>query len=507
MLKKNTFLIALFFFGFLSRFLLLPKMQTHVDSASYTLALINYNLQQETPAPPGYPLYFAFAKLIMLAVGDPYTSLLLVSALFSGAGAVVFYLFGKIWANKTLGIIAATLFLSSPTFYFFGLTAYVYLVNAVMTTIVALLVFLIISKGKQYSLLLGVVYALSLGARPQEVITTFPLFLYGIILLKKNERIKSVAIFLFVSLFWLVPFIFIVGGPHAYYEQLTHAAATALPSPNIILFIANRFKLASGFFLTFGAGVVFILLYFLRTLLYHLKKRNILFASKEKVTFFAVWALPSLLFNLFIRSDHAGYQTGYLTCGIFLLAVIIWKIFKNKQRLLVGIAAFICLVNLFLFFYNRDPEYRLPYRQTSFHYSDLQRNDFELSEKISFVKKNFLPSNTLILVSYVFWRQYSYYLPEYKIIDLNGFYTNDMNVINQVRESMYWKRVEYKNISRIFIVPVGIKNIVFLDDEVCEWKINGLLIRRIEKNICVSSIKVQKGEKFSYAEKKFFKKQ
>lgn len=508
MKRLDTFLVAFFFLsGILTRFPFVERMQSHIDSASFSLALIHYSFEHDTPAPPGYPLYLGLGKLFMLLVSDPHISLVLVSVFFSGIGAAVFFLAGKSFGNRATGIISTLLFLSAPTFYFFGLTIYPYLLVAVMTVLLAWCVFEIAFKKKQYGILLGAVYALCIGIRPQELLTTLPIFLYGLYSLSTRQRSRSIATFLILSFLWFLPFLAIVGGISSYVFYSSKAVSSALPLPNLTLFFVNRFKLASGFFLTFGAGSVILVMYPVFLSFQWVKKRTVTKQERKKLVFFAVWFIPPLLFNLIVRTEHAGYQMGYLTCLIFLFSSVIWTIAKHRFIPALCITSFVVAINLILFFYNRDPNHALPYRQSSFHYSDLRRNDYEISKKRDYVRKYFSDSSTLLLLSPVFWKQYAYHLPEYTVLELNGLYTNNASVKYQVREDRMWQREEYQNVNRVFSIPKGIEQLVFLDDEVCEWKVKGLLMRTLEKNICISWLKVQEGEKFSYADKVFFKKE
>lgn len=115
--KKITFLL-LFIVGLVSRFPLAEKFMSHTDASSLTLALSHYNLLQETPAPPGYPLYFAIGTIINFFFRNPHLSLVFESAVFTGLAAISFFLLGKAFGGRRVGFIAVTLFLTAPTFYF-----------------------------------------------------------------------------------------------------------------------------------------------------------------------------------------------------------------------------------------------------------------------------------------------------------------------------------------------------------------------------------------------------
>ena len=52
------------------RFPLIEKMQSHWDGPQYSIAVVRYSLIQETPAPPGYPLYIAMGRLFYFFTHD-----------------------------------------------------------------------------------------------------------------------------------------------------------------------------------------------------------------------------------------------------------------------------------------------------------------------------------------------------------------------------------------------------------------------------------------------------
>lgn len=499
MKKQDIALSLLFFFiGIFSRFPLIEKMHSHVDSSSLTLALIDYNFEQETPAPPGYPLYIGLAKLFMFVTHDPHRAILYVSVLFSGIGAVVFFLAGKSFSNRATGIIATMLFLSAPTFYFFGLTVYPYLVAVVMTTLIAWCVYEIAFKKKQYGILLGVLYALSLGVRPQEALTTFPLFLYGLLMMSFAQRVRSIHTFFLVLFLWLIPFLSIAGDMWGYLEHLRKAASSALPMPTLLYFLTRRFELASGFFLTFGAGIIIIAIFVLRLIFRFMKTRSFSTSEKKKVLFFAAWSIPSLLFNFFVRTEHAGYQTGYLTFFLFLLAIGIWKMFKNRMLLTVGVTLFIVVVNLFLFFYNRDPGFIRPYRQSSFHYSDIKRNDYALSNKVIYIKNNYDPKKTLIVSGPVFWRHARYYLPEYQIYEIDALVTDDPRVRDTRRDARDWKYQEYRTTNYSLRVFQPIDTLILFDDESDNWVQTAKKIKQFKGMTKLTIVPVKQGDSVRY---------
>ena len=301
-MRRKDLLIGstLFIIGIITRLPLVERMTSHTDASSYILALSRYDFSQDTPAPPGYPLYFALAKFASLFMGDNYSALLSISVLFSGLGALAFYFTGKSLFNRAVGVIAALIFLSASTFYFFGLTAYPYIMVAVVTPIIVLCVFQILFQKKQIGITFGIIYGISLGIRPQELITTLPLFLVGFYFLQSREKLKSLVSFILTSLTWFIPLMYVAGGISSYIKYSKISASGALPAPSLTVFIDKKFELASGLYLTLGFGIP-ILVGFL--ILMIIKYRNLVKVKnpRRKLIFIAAWVLPSIIFNFFVR--------------------------------------------------------------------------------------------------------------------------------------------------------------------------------------------------------------
>ena len=492
------FCIVLFIFGILSRLPFLERMQSHMDGPLYSIAVFRYSFEQSTPTAPGYPLYIGLAKLFFLVFTDPHNAILAVSVLFSGIGAVVFYLFGKSIFTQSTGIVAACIFLSSPSIYYFGVSGYAYIVVLVMTTSIAYCVYEIVFKKKQLSFLLGLLYALSLGVRPQELMLTLPLFIFGLMYLRQKERVIAVFSFLSVFFIWFFPFIILTGGLENFLYYSSEVSRNALPNLSLTYWLHKRFELASGVFLTLGVVLIFYLPFIL-DLVRKKQKAPLSHILKRKFILFSfTWFFPSLFFNTFIRTEHAGYQFNFLSYFIVLISVYISFLIKNRQVLVI-VLTIIMACNLWLFFYDRDPERLFPYRQTSLHYSDLQRNDEELQSKVGFIKQNYLPDTSLLFSSTPFWSQYMYHLPEYTLYSVDGLFSADRRYASIIRKGRYWVRQESHTGSAGFLIPSTIKKIVILESDACRWKIHaGILRNTRDKNVCIVEIPVRPGQVYFF---------
>lgn len=450
--KTVVIIFAIIVFSFISRFPLVEKMHSHTDSSSLVMALNHFDFLQETPAPPGYPLYLAFGKIISFLTHDPHSALLGVSIIATAIGGIAYYFAGKSIQGREAGAIASIIFLTSPAIYFFGLTVYPYLLMIAIEMVVITLCYRSFIDNKTSGLFLGLSYAILLGIRPQEFITTLPLVFIVFYSMRRHEKLLLISAFSMISLAWIAPFLSVAGGIVNYIAVLSKGASEGLPFPSLNPLLTKKFELLNGAFLTIGAGLPFSLLYFISTKL-----------KKKVIVFFLLWCIPSLLFNLFIRTEHAGYQEGYLSLGIIAAALFLGKLYKTNRTIAVVVVSLVAIVNLAIFFYNRDPLYQRSYRQSSFHYSDIVRNDYSLEKKIDYISENFNSEETVILAGPYFWRHVRYYLPEYKIYMVDKLFNggNSHEIIEA--HNLLFKRTKYTN-DTIKLSP-RIRNVIIFDDE------------------------------------------
>src|SRR5260221_1148644 len=461
-MRKLDYLLCFFLstLAFISRTPIVEKFQSHWDGPDYSIAVVRYSLQQDTPTSPGYPLYIALGKFFYIFFHDPHVAILAVSVLGSIAGVIVFYLVGKALFNRSVGIIASFLLLTGSTFYYFGLTPYAYGLLPATTTILAYSVYRIIFKNKQEGFFFGLIFGICFGIRPQETLFIGPLAAVGGLYLNKKQKIYAALVFSVITLIWLIPLIAISGGLTKYIEANLSAAKNDFAGVQLIQRIVIMIK---GFLLSFGISSIFLLYYIIK----FLKTKNI--SQWRWIFFYGIWIIPVFCFNLFIRTDHAGYQMSYLAGFLLLISYAVWRT-TQKSKFLMGIVILaIALFNLYWFFYNRDPNYTKPYRPTSFHYSDIRKNDLKVGSKVTFIQERFNPKSTLIIALDVLWRPYSYYLKSYPFVVIFGLDNKDIPYIYNRIDAIDWNIHWYQTRDFTISIPSNISTIVFVDDNVYKW--------------------------------------
>lgn len=494
MKKKDFFIvIALSLTALFSRLPLIEKFQSHWDGPDYSIAVLRYSLAQHTPTPPGYPLYIAMGKFFHIFFYDPHKSMLFVSVFGSVIGGVALFLVGKKLYSRTVGIVAASIFLTGSPFYFFSLTPYAYGLIPVMTIILGFVVYKIFLKNKQYGLFLGIVTGIYFGLRPQEMLQVGLLPVLGFLYLNRRQKINFLATFISITLLWFLPLVHASGGINNYLSLNLSAAKNGILLYSTL--IHNLGLMTKGFLLSFGISSFFLLYYPIQII----KNKKIANKDIKTTLFYLIWIVPSILFNVFLRTDHAGYQMSYIAGFLILISYAVWKT-TRKSKILTFLTIFsIVVFNLFWFFYNRDPDYTKPFRPTSFHYSDIRKNDLKVGSKVNYVGKNFNSSKTLLIATDALWRQYSYYLKSYKIIGISALNNIDLPYAYQNYEGYNWNIKGSINKKFDLKIPSHVDKVVFMDDEAYGW-IKGYPYKKIDLpgNSTLTVINVHVNSKLIY---------
>lgn len=460
--KQYLFYTLLFLIGILSRLPFLEKAQSHWDGPDYTIGILHYSFIEKTPSPPGYPLYIAFGKFFNLFISDPHLSIVLVSVLFAGIGAIVFYLAGKLMFDRVVGIISSSIFLSAPTIFYFGITANPYGILPVTATLVALTVFLIIKEKKDYGFLLALVFSFAIGIRPQDAMFLTPLYLLGWYYLKSQERITSIVGLAFLTLSWFIPTIVAVGGLHEYLSYIySFTRNDAAPDLSIQRIVQITPIIIKGIYLTCGLASLFLLM----TIKYRsfviypgkLLGKNI----KPYFLVFMFWITPSLLFNIFVRSDHAAHQMTYLSAFIVLVSYFLKNSFRKK---IIFVVLILVIINLITFFRDRDPQKIEPYVSQSFHYSEIVKNNERMDVLKNYITAKYLPTQTIVITDPEVFRATSYHLKNYKVYSFGALDTNNFPHANIVHTSFNWHYLKTTEAVHEFTVPSGIRYILFYNN-------------------------------------------
>ncbi len=98
-----------------------PQTYWQGEEVRFAQALLTFDPVQRQPEPPGYPLYVAIGRLLNFFIHEPFTTLLVLSVIACGAGAVLVALAAaEILGDDWLGAAAALVLYVSPAMLVFA---------------------------------------------------------------------------------------------------------------------------------------------------------------------------------------------------------------------------------------------------------------------------------------------------------------------------------------------------------------------------------------------------
>lgn len=455
------------------------------DSVQFALALEHFSVADHTPHPPGYPLFVLTGKLFQYFLPDANAAFIATSFLFALGTLILFYFLARQFFSRRQALALTLLYLSCPVLLGNSLVALSYTAEGFFGLALAFLGWLVIKSARAQNqlwpvwlLLSAAVSSLALGYREGVLVYFLPLYVYALYCLVRHLKAKTstkmvyltcwVAIFLLLTAVWYFPFLKLAGG-WAVYHQAVSLQSRIVIWPNTLwgggltAFWLNIQVLLVVLFYGFPLGWV--------VLLFFLAKKEAFKASwwKSSGRFFWLWILPALIFLATIYIRRSGYVLVILP-AFYLLLGWAWRKFMPVQRL--GLWLILFLANLYFFFW-------IP--QAPLSYGEIRRHDRMTADRISLVRENFRPDDTLVLASDDFnngWRQAMYYLSEYHVVR-HGWLAKEHMVgipklyyLASLDHPCYRIQEGYEHRSRYLnalTVPPQVKNVVIWDKNMADF--------------------------------------
>jgi hypothetical protein len=397
----------------------LNRLFTDWDGPQFAIAIERFAPREHFPAPPGHFLYVMAAKFMNLFFHNPHAAMISLSVIASGLNCAALFLIGKRIFSARAGIIASLLYLSSPLFWFCGITYLLYPVNGFFALVAGYFLFQAIYEGKGECLIpASVFYGIMIGIRPQEVLFIFPLWLWAVWVSRFKYKAASLAVLALVCLAWFIPLAAACGGPVEYFNIIkgtfsgaNRFAYSIFHTPG--LFKANLKYQLKALFIAFGVGAIPFLYY----LPQFFSLRNMI--SQRQVRVFIIWIAPVWLFWLFINFNSAGYAIVALLPMVLLLAEFLDRLAaqlsEGRRNLLLACSMLLIVVpNLVYYFYDFNP--RGNKAALSFmRYPELKKKEEYLAQKIDYISRNFNPEDTAVIANADDFMPAMYYLPQYRM--------------------------------------------------------------------------------------------
>lgn len=290
------------------------------DAVQFALALGEYDIVKHQPHPPGYILYVAAGRALAALVGGASPGLVWLSI---GASALTVALVYRLaWAlyGRATAVVAATVLLASPLFWFYGLVGLSYTAEAALTTLVALLAWSLRHGGQGRLVTSALVLAAAGGVRQSILVVLFPLWLGATWAGFRRWRpvLLGVCVVLLGSAVWLGPMLWLTGGPRRYVEVGVELFDSTVRATTVVTgrWLLNAERLTEAFLL--GLGVLLPVLVAVGVGAVRARWRRP--RAGPRTWLFAGWMLPALGLYTLVHVGQYGYLLTVLPACAILVA-------------------------------------------------------------------------------------------------------------------------------------------------------------------------------------------
>jgi hypothetical protein len=316
----------------LSRWPYRARMLYNWDAVQFALALHEFDIAKHQPHPPGYLLYVALGRLLNASLGDPTLAYVALAMLFSAGTTFVLYWLARRLFDRATALIAASLLAVSPLFWFYGSVGLTYAGEAFAASVVAWFAYGALT-GHVSSLYWGALaLGLTGGMRQSVLVLLLPLWFGSALLGIRSRRRVAIAsaILLATVLAWLLPMVWLTGGPAAYIGASTQLYGSVL-LPTSVLGGSLEITLAQARYLLestlVGLGPLGLV-----ALALPAYARRMGWSRPE--WFLLGWMVPPIVFYMLIHFGQAGYVLTFLPALVILLSrVLAWVVAAGSERL------------------------------------------------------------------------------------------------------------------------------------------------------------------------------
>jgi hypothetical protein len=442
----------------LSRWPYRARMLYNWDAVQFALALHEFDIAKHQPHPPGYLLYVGLGRLLNASLGDPTLAYVALAMLFSAGSTFVLYGLARRLYDRPTAFVAASLLAVSPLSWFYGSVGLTYAGEAFAASVVAWFAYATLTGSVRHLYWGALALGLTGGMRQSVLLLLLPLWLGCAALgIRSRRRLATAGGILLASvLAWLLPMMWLTGGPAAYLAASTQLYGSMLV-PTSVLGGSLEITLAQ-------------LRYLLESTLVGLGPLGLVAAAlpayarregwRAPEWFLLAWTVPPAIFYTLVHFGQAGYVLTFLPALVILLSrVLVCAVAAGSERLrrpnwrwalTAGAVLLLVLINTGFFvsarplpreFNNRDGDRWMWRARDEFHDWIMSRTAAALREHeavirtyVETIRAVYDPSDTALVTelgnprSYPWLRHAMFYMPEYPIYQVQlgamplGFY-------------------------------------------------------------------------------------
>ena len=315
----------------LSRWPYRARMLYNWDAVQFALALREFDVAKHQPHPPGYLLYVGLGRLFNASLGDPTLAYVALAMLFSAGSTFVLYVLARRLYDWTTALVAASLLAVSPLFWFYGSVGLTYAGEAFAASVVAWFAYATLGGSTRHLYWGALALGLTGGMRQSVLLLLLPLSLGCALRGVHSRRRIALAGGILVGsvLAWLVPMMWLSGGPAAYVAASSQLYGSVLLPTSVlggsleITLAQVRYLLESTLVGLGPLGLVALAL--------PVYVRRVGWRAPE--LFLLAWMLPAGIFYTLVHFGQAGYVLTFLPALVILLSrVLVWAVAAGLER-------------------------------------------------------------------------------------------------------------------------------------------------------------------------------
>lgn len=391
------------------------------DSVNFALGILDFDVIQHRPHPPGYILYIILARVLNSWIKDSNASLVFLS-MVSGLFTVLFtYLFAYQRFNGRDALVSALLVVTNPLIWFYDELALTYSLEVFFSIAISYACFRTINGSIRWAYIGAVLLGLAGGFRQTTMLIMLPLALYSARWISWKHRFTSALILTLICLAWGVPMLIQTGGLGAYLSATSYLSSIIEPSPIT--------EILHAIFYGGHIPLLLVLAYWLGLF----KFPSGMIKSWER-WFFVLWIVPGTLVFILKHIGQSGYVLFTLPALFIYTPILLrsafkeleerWPVREGQKKLSTNakvnsLVIAILSINVVVFFLG------------GFILIYVQDNHWKLAEELHL---QYPPSETIVLSGMdriMGYRHASYYFPDYHVY---GYVTTDFEGPHNVKE-------------------------------------------------------------------------
>lgn len=305
------------------------------DAVQMALGVEHFDLQHHQPHPPGYIGYIALGRLFNILINDPHASLTLIGVIAGALAPAAFYALARRFMADRPALCATLAFGSSMLVWYYSEVALTYVVELALTLPFALFAHRALKERRLGDLLLATTLLAALGAfRQTALVLLLPIWLWAVWRYPWRASLLAAGYGSLAVLAWLLPLLWLSGGPLAYIEASRDLAEitggdTSVLSMQLQGPAKNLAYVVAGLALGLNAAAL-VLIVGLRSVL------TWLLAHRRDALFFALWGVPALGVYLLGHVGQVGYILILLPIPFIWLGIVLERLSTQVASLRIG---------------------------------------------------------------------------------------------------------------------------------------------------------------------------